>query len=326
MIGFAERLASLRLTLIALVVLFLMVGYVYQSEQSSTVPLSVPLGLLSINLLAAIATKPQFRRQPPLLVFHLALLAIVVLAAAGRLTYLKGHVEVVEGQEFSGELMGHDAGPLHPFGRLQAQRFSNLGFRITYAPGPTRGSTRNTVAYRDQGGSEKRMEIGDQDALILGGYRFYTTPNKGFAPTFVWQAADSPDTHLGAVHLPSWPANDLRQSRDWILPGTGIRAWVQLQFDEIILTRDQASEFRPPKRHTLVLRIGDGRWELQPGEHVDLPQGRLTYQGLRTWMGYTVFYDWTITWMLAACLLALAAMGWHFQIKFSARPWTEATP
>lgn len=318
-----ESLASLKLTLAALILLVLMVSYVYAAEQSSTVPLSFPLGLLSVNLLAAIATNPMFRRQPPLLVFHLALLALVVLAAAGRLTYLKGHVEVAEGQEFSGELTDYQAGPWHSFASLRAQRFSNLGFRIAYDPGPMRADTRNTVAYRREDGMTQKMEIGDQEPLILAGYRFYTTPNKGFAPTFLWQAAGGGKPLLGAVNLPSWPANELRQSRDWILPGSDIRAWVQLQFDEVILTPDQNSEFRLPSKHALILRIGDRRWELHPGDSVDLPQGRLSYQGLRTWMGYTVFYDWTITWMLAASLLALAAMGWHFQVKFAAKPWNE---
>lgn len=320
-----DSLASLKLTLAALVLLVLVVAYVYQSGQGSTVPLSLPFGLLSINLLAAIATNPLFRRQPPLLVFHLALLAIVVLAAAGRLTYLKGRVEVVEGQEFAGELTSYEAGPLHPLKTLQALRFSNLGFRIIYDPGPMRAGTKNTVAYRKDETQLQQMEIGDQTPLILAGYRFYTTPNKGFAPIFDWLDSGSATPYLGSVNLPSWPANALRQSRDWILPGTDTRAWVQLHFDDPILDPDNVSEFRLPKQATLILRIGDGRWELQPGDHVDLPQGRLTYQGLRTWMGYAVFYDWTINWMLAASLLALGAMGWHFTVKFAARPWNEST-
>jgi cytochrome c biogenesis protein len=246
-----------------------------------------------------------------------------VLAAAGRLSHLSGHLEVAEGEEFSGELSEYEAGPLHPFGRLKAQRFSNLGFHIAYAPGLSRVGTRNTVSYLNAFGIEERLEIGDHKPLVLDGYRFYTTHNKGFAPVFEWRSGGSALPMLGAVNLPSYPINDLRQSREWLLPGTDIRAWVQLQFDEVILDPAKPSEFRLPNKHTLVLRIGDGRWELQPGGHVDLAQGRLTYQGLRTWMGYTVFYDWTITWMLVACLVALAAMAWHFKVKFSARPWNE---
>lgn len=318
-----KLLASLKLTLAALVLLLLAVIAVYVLEQSSSVLLAPPLGLLAVNLLAAIVVNPQFRRQPPLLVFHLSLLALVALAAAGRLSYLKGHVEVVEGGEFSGELSEYEAGPLHPFARLRAQRFANLGFHIDYAPGLARVGTRNTVSYLNSLGMEEKLEIGDHKPLILAGYRFYTSHNKGFAPIFVWQPIGNAGSVLGAVNLPSYPANELRQSRDWILPGTDIRAWVQLQFEDVILDSAKASEFRLPNTHKLVLRIGDRRWELQPGGSVDLPQGRLRYQGLRTWMGYTVFYDWTITWMLVASLLTLVAMGWHFRNKFAARPWNE---
>jgi len=61
--------------------------------------------------------------------------------------------------------------------------------------------------------------------------------------------------------------------------------------------------------------------ELRPGDGVDLPEGRLDYQGVRAWMGYTVFYDWTIPWLLAAALGAVGALGWHFWRKFAGRPW-----
>jgi cytochrome c biogenesis protein len=70
-----------------------------------------------------------------------------------------------------------------------------------------------------------------------------------------------------------------------------------------------------------VLRIGERRWELQPGGSVELPEGRIEYRGLRGWMGYSVFYDWTIPWLLAASLVAIGALGAHFWSKFAAKPW-----
>jgi hypothetical protein len=42
---------------------------------------------------------------------------------------------------------------------------------------------------------------------------------------------------------------------------------------------------------------------------------------LRTWMGYTVFYDWTIHWMLVVCMVAVGALGGYFWRKFAAKPW-----
>jgi cytochrome c biogenesis protein len=40
-------------------------------------------------------------------------------------------------------------------------------------------------------------------------------------------------------------------------------------------------------------------------------------------MGYLVFYDWTIPWMLSACVVAVLSMGWHFWRKFAAKPWNR---
>lgn len=313
-------LASLKLTLAALVFFAAGILYAYFSGEHSTLALVPPLLLLSLNLIAAVASNPVFRRSGPLLLFHLALIGIILLVAAGRLSYLKGHLELSEGEEFSGALTEVDAGVWHRSG-LDRVHFSNDGFRIAYAVGMQRDKTRNAVRYIDAGGREQRAEIGDQTPLVLAGYRFYTSPNKGFAPTFVWYPAAGAAPSLGAVHLPSYPIHEYRQARDWQLPGTAIKVWTMLQFDEIILDPEATSEFRLPSKYKLIVRIGDLRRELQPGEAIDLPQGRLVYDGLRSWMGYTVFYDWTIHWLLAACVLAVGALGWHFWRKFGARPW-----
>jgi hypothetical protein len=41
-------------------------------------------------------------------------------------------------------------------------------------------------------------------------------------------------------------------------------------------------------------------------------------------MGYTVFSDWTMPWLIAACILAVASLGWHFGRRFAATPWDAA--
>lgn len=313
-------LASLKLTLVALVLLAFCVIVLYVRDDLPSALLAAPLSLLSANLAAAVLTNRSFRRQGALLAFHIALLALVLLLAASRLTYLKGSVELAQDEEFAGTLLETDAGPLHPLERLAALRFANLGYRIDYAPGPLRQGIFNQIEIRARGSVPQRIEITDQRPLLLAGYRFYPTGNKGFAPTFVWRPARG-EPRLGAVHLPSYPLHEHGQAREWTPPGTALRIWTMLEFTEIILDPDKPSQFRPPTAHKLVLRSGERRWELLPGEGVLLPQGRLEYRGLRTWMGYTVFYDWTIPWLLAACLVAVAALGAHFWSKFAAKPW-----
>ena len=93
--------------------------------------LALPLGLFALNLAAAILTQPVFRRQTALLVFHLALLCLILLAVASRLTYLKGGVEVATGEAFDGELTLSEAGPFHP-GHVRELSFENRGFEIRF--------------------------------------------------------------------------------------------------------------------------------------------------------------------------------------------------
>jgi len=315
-----RAMASLKLTLVAL--FFFAAGVIveYLALANAIWVLVLPLLLLSVNLLAAIATNPVFRRSGALLVFHLALLTLVVLVALGRMSGLKGHLELSEGEEFNGQLTELEAAPWHR-STLDGVHFRNEGFSISYAPGLKRERTRNAVRYMDADGRERFAEIGDQTPLVLNGYRFYTSPNKGYAPAFLWYPAAGGEPMLGAVHLPSYPANAYRQSRDWMLPGTAVRIWTQLQFDETILNPEKPSQFRFPENFVVVVRIGEARHELKPGEALALPEGRLVFQGLRSWMGYTVFYDWTLHWLLGTALVAVGALGWYFWNKFAAQPW-----
>lgn len=320
--GVWRSLGSLKFALFNLAWLLGGVCFAYVVEGHSTWSLVLPLASSAVNLSVAIAINPVFRRQFHLLVFHLSLLGIVVLVALGRLTHLKGQAEVVEGGVFAGELSAFEAGPWHR-GDIDSVRFENRGFAIDYAPGWKRGPTRNQVAYPDATGRVQVRTIGDQDPLVINGYRFYTSHNKGFAPTFEWFPASGAAPALGAVHLPAYPLHEYNQSREWTIPGTNVIVWTMLQFQEIILDPEKADSFKLPEEHLVVVRIGDERHELRPGGVVDLPAGKLRYTGLRAWMGYTVFYDWTIPWLLAAAVTATLALGWHFWRKFAARPWNQ---
>lgn len=316
-----ERLASLKLTLAVLLMVSGGVLVSYSSEVRTTWSLAVPLFMLSVNLAAAIVSNPAFRRQTALLMFHLALIAIVLLVAAGRMTYLKGQLELSEGETFNGVLTSSEAGPWHR-SRLHGISFVNEGFSIDYDAGLKRGKTSNRLQWIDEKGREQSGVIGDNDPLVLQGYRFYTSPNKGFAPTFVWYPTHGEPVR-GTVHLPAYPLHEYKQAQEWSLPGAEVKIWTMLQFDEVIIDPAKPSEFRLPKTHKLVVRIGDERREMVPGDRYELDKGTLVYEGLRSWMGYTVFYDWTIPWLLASCVVAVASLGWHFWSKFASRPWLE---
>lgn len=315
------RLASLRMTLVLFVVLGVGILVAHVFELGFALFVASCLFLLAINLLATVVTNRHFRRQLPLLLFHLALLAIIVLVALGRLVYLNGQAEVLEGEAFDGRLVTTDAGILHPWD-LDRISFVNHGFRVSYAPGLLRQETRNKVSWTDEQGRQQETEIGDDKPLVLNGYRFYTTWNKGFSLVFAWQP-NGGEPVLGSVNLPGYPGNALKQAQQWLLPGLPEPVWAMLQFEGDLIPADREGEFRLPDDYRVVVRYGDQRWELQPGQDtvVDLPGGRLRYEGLTTWMGYLVTWDGTIPWLLLACTLAVLALAWHFWRQFARQPW-----
>ena len=316
----ALALASLKFTPAGLVLLGIAAVAVYKLDHSAAPWLAAPLLLLAINLIAAVATNGTFRKQMPLLVFHLALIALVLLAAAGRLMYLKGTAEVTEGAVFTG-LKSRDAGPLH-MDRIEEVHFVNNGFEITYMAGPVLDRLVNRVAWPDGKDGEYTAGIELNKPLILSGYRIYPTSNKGFAPLFAWHPASGAPL-LAAVHLPSYPGNATNQAQAWHPAGSQDEIWVMLDVPENMIAADAPSRFRLPDSRKIVVRYKSSRWEMQPGERIALPDGTLEYRELRTWMGYRFHHDWTIPWMLAACAVGVASMAWHFWRKFASIPWNK---
>jgi len=312
------RLASPRVTLAVLTAIAVSVLLNYVRWLDATWGLAAALSLFVLNLGASIAVNPVFRKQSALLAFHLALIAIALLLAASRMVYLKGHLELATGETFTGQLSEVEAGPWHHL-RLNSAAFTNDGFDVEYDPGLLRGKTTNHVHWSDEDGGARIATIGDNRPLVLHGYRFYTSFNKGFAPAFLWTPKNGAPVH-GTVHLPSYPMHETQQSIEWRLPNSATSIWTALHVTEPLLDPQTVSHFVLPRNYRLAVRAGNERVELRPGEHIDLPDGTLVFEELRTWMGYTAFYDWTNPWLLASCLIAALSLTVHYWRKFSAAP------
>ncbi|MFZ5479761.1 MAG: hypothetical protein ACOZNI_23555 [Myxococcota bacterium] len=307
--GWLETIGSPRVAL-ALMVAFAGVGAaILGLGVSPGRPVAVVSAAMAVNLGAAMATRPAFRRYTALTAFHACLLAIAGLAAVGRSSRLVGHVEVTEGEGFRRELGVWEAGPLH-YDTLDDVDFRNEGFTIPYAPGLKRGPTRNRVSW-DRDGERLDAEIGDQTPLTIDGYHFYTTANKGFAPVVEWVPDGGGPTGVGVVHLPSYPMNALDQRGAVAVEGLGeVRA--ELVMEEPLLSPDLPGEFRVPEAHAVRVEAAGVTASLRPGESAALPGGKLVYVGLRSWMGYYVHADWTLPWLLAAGIAAVVSLLAHY--------------
>ncbi len=309
--------ASNQVTLFLLVVLTLSIITYYQIALEGRIWLiTVPSSLLIINFLLALATRRILKSNWPLMVFHFALITLVLLVFAGRMSYFRGTVELAENEEFFGQLENIQQGPWHRYGLTQV-RFSNLGFRIHYRQGIKRANTINQIGLTMGEGQQQLIEIGDHVPLVIGHYRFYTSHNKGYAPVFEWRPSGSSEVIVGSIHLPAYPAHEYRQALEWKIPDSDQTLWTMLSIEEDVLPPDRAFYFQVPQQHKLIVRYQDQRHELIPGDELSLPQGLLLYRELSTWMGYRVDYDWTRPWLLATALIGLGALFWHYIAKFS---------
>lgn len=304
---FVRGAASPRLTLAGFALLAAGALAALQWPAASVPAIVLPLVLLALNLAAALAVRPALRRGG-LGLFHFALLALLLLAGVGRMARFDGRVEVTEGTLLDPSHIEVGAsGPWHGAGWRRLQ-FRQGPYDVAYAAGVKRARTRSHVRLGESPDAPLQV-VGDDTPLVLDGYRFYTTHNKGLAPLLTWQPERGAALQ-GAVHLPAYPLFDWKQENRWTAPdGTPLRFWLRI---ERALPEDAAWTLDPHDVPALLVVEAEGvRHELRPGDSLILPHARLRYERLIGWMGYRIFYDPTLMPMLAAALVGVAGLAWH---------------
>jgi hypothetical protein len=302
----AQYLASLRLTLGGFALLALGTLATHDRPEAPAAAIVAPLALLALNLAAAIAVRPALRRGG-LGLFHVALLALLLLIGVGRLTHFDARVEVTEDTLLDpGQIEVTGRGPWHGTG-WQRLQFRQGAYEVDYGARVKRSHTRSQVWLEGENGAPR--VVGDDTPLVLDGYRFYTTHNKGFAPLLTWQP-DGGEPVRGALHMPSYPLFDYLQENRWTAPdGRVLRFWLRI---ERRLPEQSAWTLDPHDvPAVLVVEVDEKRHELNPGESVPLTGATLRYERLTGWMGYRIFYDPTLMPMLIVSLLGVLGLGWH---------------
>jgi cytochrome c biogenesis protein len=313
---FVKKLASLRLTLAGMI---LLVALALIGTRSPVVDIGIttlPIAVLSLNLLAAIATNRSFRTQTGLLVFHVGLLLVFVLAGLSVLTRFDGHVEVVQGGSFDvRDVEVTEQGWLYD-GNLADVQFVQGDIEVDYLPGLIRQSTRSTIDFVNANGVPQRMTIGDSRGAEFAGYRLLATFNKGLALILRWDGNDG-DVSYGAVHFPSYPQYDWKQVTQWLTPA-GQQIEMKIEFAEPLVRMNEQWVLRRPQVPFAVHTSGTGMPEVVThlGDSIEVTGGSLHIDDLRMWMAYRVDYFPYLPWMFVAAMLAIGGLVAHFGSRY----------
>jgi cytochrome c biogenesis protein len=303
----AQRWASPRVTLAGFVALGALAVATSVDTRVPSVWLAAPLTVLWFNLLAAMATHGALRRGG-LGVFHAALLLAIALVAGGRMLHFDGRVEVTEGGLLDGaSIEVTSSGPWHGT-RWRTLQFEQGPIAVGYAPMLRRARTVSEVLRPD--GS--RAGVGDTVPLVLNGYHFYTTHNKGFAALIAFHAPGA-EAQRGALHMPSYPLFDWKQQQSWRTPqGTMFQFWLR---PDAPPNEAAGWRFEPSQAQaTLVVEVNGRRAELRAGQSIEGDFGRLRYERLVGWMGYRVSHDATLVPLLWCALIGIAGLAWHLAL------------
>lgn len=320
-----KTIASLKLTLAGLALLIVNSFAVSQWPDAAIPWLVLPLSVLALNLLAALLVRHAFRQQAALLLFHVGLLAVLMLVAAGVLLRFDGSVEVVEGAAFDAAgVTDRGRGWLHP-DRLQRVRFSQGPLEVDYRAGLQRDTTHSRVVVSQPDGGEVQRDVGDRQGFNSHGYRFTTTFNKGYAVLLLWRDAAGNEA-LGTVNFPSFPEFEWKQRKDWTTP-----AGEPLAFELELAERvpDEAPWTLASRGVDFAIGVSGSagaQRTLGPGESVAVKGGEITIIDLRLWMGYRVDYNPLLPWLLSAAFLSLGALAVHMAQKFRVPRAAESVP
>jgi cytochrome c biogenesis protein len=285
----------------------------------------LPLSLLALNLFAALVVRHAFRHQAALLLFHVGLLAVLMLSAAGVLMRFAGSVELIEGESFDASAVtARGAGWLHP-DHLERVDFAQGTLEVRYLSGFQRDTTHSHVVMNLAGGAGVTRDIGDRKGFTSHGYRFMTTFNKGYSVLVHWRDTGGREA-VGAINFPSYPKFDWKQVNDWTTPA-GETLTLELKLAEGVpengpwTLRSRGVDFE--------VGIGGGTRSdksIGPGESIAVAGGEITIVDLRLWMGYRIDYNPLLPWLLTAAFMSLGALAVHMAQKFRVPRVDEPVP
>ncbi|MFF3319449.1 cytochrome c biogenesis protein ResB [Streptomyces sp. NPDC003035] len=155
----------------------------------------------------AVAAEKGYLREAGNLLFHIALIVMLVAFAWGQLFKSEGGKLIIEGDGFSNTLTQYDdfrSGSLYSTEDLAPFGFQLDSFTGTYEKsGPQRGTPRTfeaAVTYSEAGGADKKAVIRVNEPLKVGGSKVYLIAH-GYAPVVTVKDGRGKVVFHGAVPL-----------------------------------------------------------------------------------------------------------------------------
>ncbi|MFJ3903154.1 cytochrome c biogenesis protein ResB [Streptomyces sp. NPDC090025] len=173
----------------------------------------------------AVAAEKGYLREAGNLVFHVALIIMLVAFGLGQLLKSEGGKLVIEGDGFSNTLTQYDdfkSGSWFSTDELPPFSFTLDKFTGTYEKnGPQRGTPRTfdaAVSYSEPGGARKKAVIRVNEPLKVGGSKVYLIAH-GYAPVVTVKDGRGKVVYQGAVPMLPFDNNISSQGAIKVMDG-----------------------------------------------------------------------------------------------------------
>ncbi|MFB9955107.1 cytochrome c biogenesis protein ResB [Cellulomonas denverensis] len=297
----------------------------------------------------SVAAERGYLRETGNLVFHLALVGLLIAVAAGQLLHYRGQAIIVEGRAFANTQSDYDtfeSGTAFDPGSLSPFSLRLDSFESRFDPDTLQSRDFTAHVTLTEPGQEPRAEtIKVNHPLETGGAKVYLQGN-GYAPQVTVRDADGEVTFSGAV--PFLPQDTVYTSQG-VIKVPDVTSGPQIGLQGVLLPTAQEigagvyrSTYPQPNDPLLALAVWTGdlglddgipqnvyqldetgltqvtqedgsalTLYLRPGETVDLPDGlgTITFESLPRFVALDLRHDPSLTWVLVFALLAFAGLA-----------------
>lgn len=280
----------------------------------------------SIGILAVIMTVTviwhwqRLVKQPGMLVFHISLAAVLAALLIAPLYRVNAYFELAEGQTFQGEFILYEAGSWHVVDKHR-WHLTQGTIQVNYKRDDL-GKSINSVLNDEQNNSQKPIRF--LQPVNIDGFRITPTGNMGYSAILTYSYKDGRQQH-GVVNFPGYPTSRTNQTNRFLSPETQ-ETHVRLNLVNPPYRKDQPWSLDLSENTTVTIEHDWLKFNLKPGDVGTLPNGRLHFNKLVRWLGYSAVYDPFAPFIFFSALVSLLAIFWHvFKMSFKSKNNITAT-